>query len=391
MRTLYKIVHTSGRTCWEDPEKRILEEAVWMEARGHKVVIIAPGKSPLYQNARNRGLAVYALSFKGIARMREARELVDILANEQPYVLNAHGRVDGSIALKAGQKAGVPCRIISRHTGARLRNTLQNRSIYRKLSHYVFTDSDFITGHLKGTFKLRDMDVLTMPGGVVPPGALLSKPDAASWMAEQLGLPQGERFIGCLSPVAGQKDEADLLNITEAFRKILAEIPHHLVIQAEPDRIPDLARKLKNRCRTNRIHLIRPVNDTWRFYRALGCGILPPALRNGQPAEGVPRRLVKAMFSSCPVISSPAGGITDLLIHGRTGFLSEQGDRDGLASLIVATLTRDAATKERTHAARETVKNHYTIDTMGRNVIRIYRLHQVKLDKQRLPDAFRQA
>ncbi|HCY87052.1 MAG TPA: glycosyltransferase family 1 protein, partial [Desulfobacteraceae bacterium] len=183
MRALYKIVHTSGRTGWNDPEKRILEESLWMESQGHQVVIIAPEKSPLYQKARAKGLSVYGISFKGLSRLKQSSELVEILTNEQPYVINCHGRSDGSIALKAAQKAGVPCRIISRHTGAKLKNSMQNRSIYKKLSHYVFTSSDFITDHLKDTFKLRDMDVFTIPGGIVPPENLSPKPEAAKWLA----------------------------------------------------------------------------------------------------------------------------------------------------------------------------------------------------------------
>ena len=97
------------------------------------------------------------------------------------------------------------------------------------------------------------------------------------------------------------------------------------------------------------------------------------------------------MFCSCPVISIPAGGVTDLVNHDKTGFLYTPGDPDELADRIISTLTRDAGTKERIHAAEEMVKARYTIDAMGRNVIRIYRLHQVKLDKQHLPDSFLQA
>ncbi|MCG8615667.1 MAG: glycosyltransferase, partial [Desulfobacterales bacterium] len=171
---------------------------------------------------------------------------------------------------------------------------------------------------------------------------------------------------------------------------ILTEIPHHLVVQADPERIPALTLALENnRCR-ERVHLLAPIDHSWQFYRALECGILAPKMAKGLPVNGIPRELVKAMFSSCPVISTPAGGITDLVVDNQTGLLHSPGDQDGLAGRIASTLIRDAATKERTHAARETVKTRHTIDAMGRNVIRIYRLHQVKLDKQRLPDRFRQ-
>ncbi|HCY87053.1 MAG TPA: hypothetical protein DHV36_18115, partial [Desulfobacteraceae bacterium] len=211
------------------------------------------------------------------------------------------------------------------------------------------------------------------------------------WLADQLGLPAEERFIGSLLPCMSPKEEAEVLEIAEAFRHVLTEIPHHLVIQADPERIPSLTLALENRRCRERVHLLPPVDHTWQFYRALDCGILKPKLKKGLPVTGIPRELVKAMFCSCPVISTPAGGITDLVIDNRTGLLYPPGDLDRLAGRIASTLIRDAGTKERTHAARETVKNRHTIDAMGRNVIRIYRLHQVKLDKQRLPASFHHA
>ncbi|MCP4720632.1 MAG: glycosyltransferase family 4 protein, partial [Desulfobacteraceae bacterium] len=56
-----------------------------------------------------------------------------------------------------------------------------------------------------------------------------------------------------------------------------------------------------------------------------------------------------------------------------------------LSDMILKTLTREAATMERVHGARERVKKHNTIDAMGRDIIRIYRLHQVKLDNLHIP------
>jgi len=102
------------------------------------------------------------------------------------------------------------------------------------------------------------------------------------------------------------------------------------------------------------------------------------------PSEGVPLALLEAIYSSCPVIGSKTWGITDIIEDKKTGLLFDPQNPEELADLIIETIANEAATLERVHQAREQVKKKYTIDAMGRNIIRIYRLHQVKIARQYL-------
>jgi len=88
------------------------------------------------------------------------------------------------------------------------------------------------------------------------------------------------------------------------------------------------------------------------------------------------------MICECPVIGSKSGGIVDIIDHEKTGLLFNTDDPSDLADKVLQTLQHEAAAKERVETARDHVKKHHTIDAMGRNIIRIYRLHQVKLDRQ---------
>ena len=117
MKTFYKIIHTSSRILWGNREKRILCESLWMQGNGHQVAIVAPGDSPLFHKTKQNGLTVYPMSFKPLARIGEYGRLKQIFAAEQPFVVNAHGKDDAKLALKAAQTMGVPCRIMSRHNG----------------------------------------------------------------------------------------------------------------------------------------------------------------------------------------------------------------------------------------------------------------------------------
>jgi glycosyltransferase involved in cell wall biosynthesis len=117
----------------------------------------------------------------------------------------------------------------------------------------------------------------------------------------------------------------------------------------------------------------------------MDCSILPSRNIRGIPFEGVPQALLEAMAAECPVVGSKTGGIMDIIEHGKTGLLSGPENPKDLADKILQTLGDQHQTLQRVEAAKGHVLKHHTLDTMGRNIIRIYRLHQVKQNRGR-PD-----
>jgi len=96
----------------------------------------------------------------------------------------------------------------------------------------------------------------------------------------------------------------------------------------------------------------------------------------------MPQALLEAMYCSCPVIGSKSGGIIDIIEHEKTGLLFETQDPFDLADKILQTLQDKTATKKRVETAHELVIKKHSINTMGRDIIRIYKLHQIKLSHQ---------
>jgi glycosyltransferase involved in cell wall biosynthesis len=83
------------------------------------------------------------------------------------------------------------------------------------------------------------------------------------------------------------------------------------------------------------------------------------------------------------VIGSRTGGIPDIIEHGRTGLLFDPGDATALAQLMLETLTKKNDARERAQTAFKKVRQHHTVEAMGRNILRIYQLHhQLKLETQ---------
>jgi glycosyltransferase involved in cell wall biosynthesis len=384
MRSLYKIVHTTCQTGWGGLERRIFNESVWMENSGHKVVIVAPKGTPIFRRAQEHGFRVYDVSFKGLNKIKDHGRLKKIFRDEQPHILNTHGNADSKIALHAAKKSGVPCRILSRHINAHVRNTWYNKKIYKQLNHFIFTTADYTTQHLQKVFKLTDMEIFSMPTGIIEPETLMPKNRARKALAKELCLDPATRFLGFAGRVSRDKGVETILR---AMKSIRSQIPHHLAIVGEtsPDYLAELKALAQSFNIRDRIHFIGFKENIWPYHRAFDCKILASKNKNDIPAKGVSQVLLEAMYSSCPVIGSKTGGITDIITHKKTGLLFDPQHPEKLADMIMETLENEAATLERVHQARNQVKKNHTIDTMGRNIIRIYRLHQVQIAQRYLP------
>jgi glycosyltransferase involved in cell wall biosynthesis len=378
----YKIIHTTCHTQWGGLEKRIFNEAVWMHDHGHQVVMVAPGDTPLFKRAKKQGFRVYAMSFDRMKMIANYKDLVRIFSNEQPHILNAHGNADAKVVLPAAKKTGVPCRILSRHISAHVRNSWYNRLLYKKLSHFVFTTADYTTRHLQAVFHLKDTQVFSIPSGIQAPETLTSRDDARKQLAAELGCDPETRFVGFVGRLSRDKGVSTLV---QAFEKIRPRTRHHLVLAGSgPDdyrtHLIDLSQKLGISQQT---HFLGFKEDVWPIYRALDCKVLPSENINGIPFEGVPQALLEAMYCDCPVIGSRTGGIPDIIEHGRTGLLFDPGDATALAQLMLETLTKKNDARERAQTAFKKVRQHHTVEAMGRNILRIYQLHhQLKIETQ---------
>ncbi|MDA3791148.1 MAG: glycosyltransferase family 4 protein [Desulfobacula sp.] len=382
MQSHYKILHTTCHTQWGGLEKRIFNESVWMEKNGHQIIIAAPKDTPLFLKAKESGFKVYGIEFKRLSIIKDYKLLKHIFNDEKPDIINTHGNKDSKLALFAATRARVPLRILSRHISAHVKNSWYNRMVYKKLCHYIFTTADYTTRHLQKLFNLKDIQIFSMPSGIIEPNFLLKKTEARKVLAKELGLDPETKFIGFVGRVSRDKGVSCIL---EAFKKIKTELSgyHVAIVGGGTEEYINFLKKLaKDLQIDDYIHFTGFKEDVWPYYRALDCKILPSRDINGIPFEGIPQALLEAMICECPVIGSKSGGIVDIIDHEKTGLLFDTDDPDDLADKILQTLQYEYVTKKRVETARDLVKKHHTIDAMGRNIIRIYRLHQVKLDRQ---------
>ncbi|HVY81517.1 MAG TPA: glycosyltransferase, partial [Steroidobacteraceae bacterium] len=90
-------------------------------------------------------------------------------------------------------------------------------------------------------------------------------------------------------------------------------------------------------------------------------------------AEGVPMSLLEAMSWSLPVVSTPVGGIPEVLQSDRNGLLVPPGDVEALAAALARLLASPSECRRLGAAARATVGETFSITTALNELAAIYR------------------
>ena len=363
-----KILHTESHRQWGGQERRIYNESRWMSMQGHRIVIVAPNATPLFEKARQEGWERYALSFNKFGMVQDTVHLRGILRNVRPDVLNTHGNTDSKVGLFAAWGLNIPCVIRTRHSTPPVSRSWYNRLLYGKLCHFVFTTADCVSRQIRDDLGVPEDRIRTLPSGIDPPDQMIDRDEARRNLAEEIGVEEDRRFVGFIGRLTREKG---LHVLIDAFTGIMKQVPgHHLVIIGDGDPMDELRRLIHRRNAENRIHLMGYRDDPWPYFRALDCFVLASS-----QFEGVPQAMLQAMFAGSPVIGTQVGGIPDIVEHGQTGLLVPPEDTDRLAEAILLTLTHPESALTRAEKAYRYVSNNHTLAAMGGKIARLYEIH----------------
>ena len=79
-------------------------------------------------------------------------------------------------------------------------------------------------------------------------------------------------------------------------------------------------------------------------------------------SEGTPVGILEAGAAGLPVVSTAHGGIVDAVVHGKTGFLVNEGDIDSMSEYMYELLTNHELAREMGKQAREHISRNYSME-----------------------------
>lgn len=359
------ILHVESHDQWAGQERRVVEECRWMAARGHRVHLAAAAGTPVFERARDAGVAVHPIRFRPAALVGNVLRMRRLIRELRPDVLNPHGNRDAKAALPAALGLGVPCVVRSRHMSVPVRNAVHNRLLYRRLCHRVFTTSRAAAEQVVRELGVPSERVHFVPSGIAPPAILPDRAEVRREIAARWKLPETDCWIGFVGRLSPEKGIPLLVT---AFASLRREIPGaRLVLVGGGGELDRLREQAEREGVADRVLLTGFQENPWRWHRALDLNVLPSL-----SGEGVPQSVLEAMYAGCPVIGSRDGGIPDVVRDGETGLLFTVGDADAVAEAIRTALDNAPATDRRAEAARRMIADGHTVDAMGRRILEIY-------------------
>jgi L-malate glycosyltransferase len=180
----------------------------------------------------------------------------------------------------------------------------------------------------------------------------------------EYNIPLNAIVVGNIAVFRKQKSIPDWL---KAFKIINAQNPevYGLLVGSGPEehKIKILIQDLGL---TNRIILPGLQTDTVAYFSAMDIFLMSSEF------EGLPIALLEAMSSECAIVSTKAGGVTEVVENNKNGFLKEVGDIKGLADMVNLLIQNPDNLTIFQNEARERVIKYFSLTNMVNNLENFY-------------------
>jgi len=178
-------------------------------------------------------------------------------------------------------------------------------------------------------------------------------------------IPSAIPLIGYCGQLAEAKGLAVLI---EAFRIIKIAIPESkLVLAGRGDFKSALRVKINGLKLEDSVLFVGFLEDISRFMAALDIFVLPSFW-----LEGLSRVLLESMACGKPVVATPAGGNSETVVDGQTGYFFPSGSSAVLAEKVISLLENKSLAREFGENGRKRVLELFSIQKTAEGIHKVY-------------------
>lgn len=355
-----RIVHTESSLGWGGQELRVLTEAEAFLSRGHRVEIWAAPGSNILDDAERRGIPSRALPIarRGIGALRALRR---VLAEARPDVVNTHSSTDSWLVALARLTLRRPPPVVrTRHISAPVSRDVATRWLYCRSTSHIVTTGESLRQELIVRNRFPAERITSVPTGID-----ISRFTSGDRFAARrhLGLPQAVSTIGVVATLRSWKGHRFLI---EAFAR-LQDCKARLLIVGDGPIRAEIARYAGELGLASRVLMPGNQREVLPWLQALDVFVLPSYAN-----EGIPQAIMQAMAIGLPVISTPVGGISEIVRHEETGLLVAPRDPLALRAAIERVLSDPTTAKIMGERAKAFAFQQFGIDHMRARMEQVF-------------------
>lgn len=351
-----KLLHIEGGKHLYGGPYQVLQLLRQAKGRGEHL-LACPKGSAIAQAARKEGIKVIEIALQGEGSVGAFFALRSIIRSERPDLVQVHSRRGADLwGVLAARSTKTPFIITRRVDNPEPRSLAKLR--YGKAVRVVGISQ-------KITEVLREEGVSGEKLRCIRSGVdtrAYAPKEGREYLQNAFGISPDEPVIAMAAQFIARKGHATLL---EAVPAVLKQHPRarFLLLGKGPlwETIQEKAQEFGDR-------VLLP------GFRGDMDKILPECTLLAHPAhmEGLGVIVLQAAACGLPVVGGRAGGIPEVILEGKSGYLIEPGDAPALATRISALLADEALRKTMGQCAREFAVRELSIEAMAEGNLALY-------------------
>jgi L-malate glycosyltransferase len=364
LRTVCQLLHS---LCVGGAETLAARLARSLGADYRFVFVCLDELGPLGRELRDEGLPVHVLARRSGLDWHFPRRLGALWRRERVDLVHAHQYTPFFYAMAARLLYRRPAVLFTEHGRhfpdfPRRKRIMVNRMLLERRDRIVGVGQSVRYALIENE-GLPAERVQVIYNGVSLP-AIAARAGARAEVREELGIGEGDPLILQVARLDYLKDHGTALRTLKHLLRWRPDAKLVLVGDG-PERsgIERLARELNLE---SNIRMLGLRKDVARLLAAADVFLLTSI------SEGIPLTIIEAMAAGVPVVATRVGGITEMIIHEKTGCLAGAGDAETLADQILRLISDNSLHALIAHTGRETAHRMFSEQQMQHRYAALY-------------------
>ena len=341
-----------GHRVWGGGEKWMLVAALGLRARGHIVYMGGREGSLFLQKCQRHGFLTSGFKIEGdfgpvnilkLRRFFHRNRIQCVIANFNKVV---------RLSACAAKFMEYPVLIIARNGLPIINNTFRYKYSYRFFADKVLTNTYAIKNRYLGYGWMGNDFIKVIHNGIDVRRGFEHPPSGDRLTAKSENHPTVS-IIGRLVPQKGHR------YFIESAKAIHTKFPHvQFLIVGGGYLEAELKSYVCQLGIDQNVHFLGHHDNVLSVLSKTDIMALP------SEEEGLPNAVMEAMLLGKPVVATDVGGVSELVVHGKTGYIVDKGNVEQLTERIIHLLNHPERCREFGKEGRTRILNHFTLDKM---------------------------
>ncbi len=358
----------SGFPAWGGTELHILNLSQQLVLRGHRVTVACRPDGWVSRKAKEMGLITLDATVMRQQDWHDYEVLRRFCRDEKIDVLHTHWSTDAVVPSTAGKFAGVPVRLMTRHSPYPFKTAFGRLMFSYVLYNRILAVSQSVANTLIENGIKRDKVIVIHHGTNVDEFEQITEDPNA--VRQELGFAPGTVTVGILGRVAQEKGHKYLFDSL----KLIPDLDFvKIVVVGEGPQLEEQRQYVEQNGLSDRVVWVPFRSDVNNVINALDIVTVPSTWQ--EPCSAV---IQQAMALSKPVIGTKVGGTPEMIVDGETGILAEPCDAASLAAAIRTLASSETLRRRQGEAGAKRVRALFTLDRMTTRIEQLYRQELAK-------------